>query len=74
MFINVTGMAMSGYIKEHLGYMGNFSLGIGSALLAMFYAAIFLKVSSIITTSTQLSSLRLVADLQLVLCRNFAQG
>ncbi len=43
--INVVGMAMSGYIKEHLGYMGNFSLGIGSALLAMFYAAIFLKVS-----------------------------
>jgi hypothetical protein len=43
-------MAMSGYIKEHLGYMGNFSLGIGSALLAMFYAAIFLKVSSLIAT------------------------
>ncbi len=48
--INSTGMAMSGYIKEHLGYMGNFSLGIGSALLAMFYAAIFLKVSSLIAT------------------------
>jgi hypothetical protein len=60
--INVAGMAMSGYIKEHLGYMGNFSLGIGSALLAMFYAAIFLKVSSISATcSTQLSTSRLVA-------------
>jgi hypothetical protein len=54
-------MAMSGYIKEHLGYMGNFSLGIGSALLAMIYAAIFLKVSSVIATFTQLSSSRLVA-------------
>jgi hypothetical protein len=60
--INAAGMAMSGYIKEHLGYMGNFSLGIGSALLAMFYAAIFLKVSSVIATcSTQLSFSRFVA-------------
>jgi hypothetical protein len=59
--INAAGMAMSGYIKEHLGYMGNFSLGIGSALLAMFYAAIFLKVSSVIATcSMQLSTSRLV--------------
>jgi hypothetical protein len=66
--INVAGMAMSGYIKEHLGYMGNFSLGIGSALLAMFYAAIFLKVSNVNATySTELSSSRLVTYLQLVL-------
>lgn len=40
-----TGMAMSGFIKDQIGYLGNFSLGIGSALIAMFYAAIFLKDS-----------------------------
>jgi hypothetical protein len=61
-FINAAGMAMSGYIKEHLGYMGNFSLGIGSALLAMFYAAIFLKVSCVTSVgSTQQSSSESVA-------------
>jgi hypothetical protein len=42
------GMAMSGFIKEQIGYMGNFSLGITCALLAMFYAIIFLKVFDIV--------------------------
>ncbi len=41
-------MAMSGFIKEQIGYMGNFSLGITCALLAMFYAIIFLKVFDIV--------------------------
>ena len=39
------GMAVSGLIKEHLGFYGNFSLGMFFALLAMFYAIFFLKVS-----------------------------
>ena len=47
------GMAMSGIIKEKIGYLGNFSLGIASALIAMFYAAVFLKVRICSCLSTQ---------------------
>jgi hypothetical protein len=41
----LSGMAVSGIIKEHLGFYGNFLLGMFFALLAMFYAIFFLKVS-----------------------------
>eukprot|EP00092_Neocalanus_flemingeri_P017937 GFUD01019410.1.p1 GENE.GFUD01019410.1~~GFUD01019410.1.p1 ORF type:complete len:522 (+),score=101.91 GFUD01019410.1:44-1609(+) len=40
-----TGMAVSGLIKEHLGYYGNFFLAILFSFLAMFYAIFFLKDS-----------------------------
>jgi hypothetical protein len=40
----LSGMAVSGIIKEHLGFYGNFFLGMFFALLAMFYAIFFLKV------------------------------
>ena len=45
LFLILLGMAVSGLIKEHLGFYGNFSLGMFFALLAMFYAIFFLKVS-----------------------------
>ena len=38
------GMASSGHIQDLLGLVGNFSLGIFFAMLAMFYAIFFLKV------------------------------
>ena len=37
-------MAVSGPIKEHIGFIGNFSLGLSFALLCMFYAIFFVKV------------------------------
>ena len=52
------GMAMSGIIKEKIGYLGNFSLGIASALIAMFYAAVFLKVRICSCLSTHCHVLR----------------
>ena len=39
------GMAVSGVIKENIGFYGNFILGMFFALLSMFYAIFFLKVS-----------------------------
>jgi len=38
-------MAISGLIKEHLGFYGNFSLGMFFSLVAMFYAIFVLKDS-----------------------------
>ena len=38
-------MAVSGLIKEKLGFYGNFSLGMFFSLLAMVYAIIFLKAT-----------------------------
>ena len=37
-------MASSGHIQDSMGLVGNFSLGIFFALLAMLYAIFFLKV------------------------------
>merc|ERR1712013_18044 len=39
------GMGASGRIKEHVGFYGNFILGMSFALLSMFYAIFFLKDS-----------------------------
>jgi len=39
------GMAASGKIKDHIGFYGNFVLGMLFALLSMFYAILFLKDS-----------------------------
>jgi len=38
------GMALSGPIKDRIGYIGNFSLSIVFALSAMFWAIFLLKV------------------------------
>ena len=40
-----SGMAVSGVIKENIGFYGNFILGMFFALVSMFYAIFFLKVS-----------------------------
>ena len=40
-------MGASGRIKEHVGFYGNFILGMSFALLSMFYAIFFLKVRKI---------------------------
>jgi len=40
-----TGMAISGFIKEHIGFYGNFCLAIFFSFLAMMYAIFFLKDS-----------------------------
>ena len=42
-----SGMGASGRIKEHVGFYGNFILGMSFALLSMFYAIFFLKVRKI---------------------------
>ena len=41
-------MGASGFIKEKLGYYGNFSLGIGLIIICILYTVIFLKVSCLI--------------------------
>ena len=37
-------MAVSGLIKDNFGFIGNFSLGIAMAMMAMLWAIFFLKV------------------------------
>ena len=39
------GMGASGFIKERLGYYGNFTLGIVLIVICILYTVIFLKVS-----------------------------
>lgn len=39
------GMGGSGFIKEKLGYYGNFSIGIFLIVICILYTVIFLKVS-----------------------------
>ena len=38
-------MGASGFIKEELGYYGNFSFGIVLIVICILYTVIFLKVS-----------------------------
>ena len=54
-------MAASGKIKDHIGFYGNFVLGMLFALLSMFYAILFLKVSNM-NTGGKIETFSLVQD------------
>ena len=41
----LAGMALSGFVKSSLGYLGNFGIAMGCAIAAMLWAMLFLKDS-----------------------------
>ena len=45
----IPGMALSGTIKKHLGFYGNFSLGISLIFVCILYTTFFLKVIGTLT-------------------------